>query len=64
LRSHFGLQLRAWGEPVAASLLRRAGDGAIISTYAKVQALADSGVTSADAARLVLSLATGEQRAR
>jgi hypothetical protein len=63
LRSHFGLQLRAWGEPAAAALLRRCDDRAIVSTRESVQALADSSVTSSEAARLVLSLACGEDRA-
>lgn len=63
LRSHFGLQLRAWGEPEAAAFLRRCDDRAIVSTRESVQGLPDSSVTSLDAARLVLSLACGEDRA-
>ncbi len=62
LRSHFGLQLRAWGEPEAACLLRRIDDEAIASARAAIDALADSTVTSVSAARLALTLATGEDR--
>lgn len=44
-------------------MLRRCDDGAIVEARERVEALADSSVTSVEAARLVLALACGEQRA-
>jgi len=62
LRSHFGLQLRAWGETEAAGLLRRTSDTAVTRTYSEMKGLPDSSVDSQGAARLVLRLAIGEER--
>lgn len=62
LRSHFGLQLRAWGEAEAACLLRRIDDDAIVRAGEAIDNLADGTVSSVSAARLVLALATGEDR--
>jgi hypothetical protein len=62
LRSHYGLQLRAWGEPAAAALLRRVGDDALLQHSAEQKQLSDPTVHSRQAARLTLKLATGEAR--
>lgn len=63
LRSFFGLQLRAWGEPAAAHALHAVGDDVIVHVQAAQQALAGPLVDSPDAARLALEAALGEDRA-
>jgi hypothetical protein len=62
LRSHFGLLLRAWGEPAAAGLLRRSSDEAVERLQTQRDTLPDRTVDSVDAARLALELTTGEAR--
>jgi hypothetical protein len=57
LRAHFGLQLRAWGEPDAAGLLRRVDDAAIRALYSERTTVDDR-----DYAARVLHAATGEKR--
>ncbi len=62
LRSFFGLQLRAWGEPAATAALRRVADAAVREVHATQKALGVAIVDSEAAARIVLR-AAGEDRA-
>jgi hypothetical protein len=62
LRSFFGHQLRAWGEPAAAAELRHISDEDLLRTHAEQKALGEPIVDSISAARLVVHVATGEDR--
>ena len=57
------MQLRAWGEPEAAALLRRVDDDAILALQKRQQKLAGGPlVDSAEAAALALDAAAGERQ--
>lgn len=62
LRASMGLQLRAWGEPTAAGLLRRVGDDQLEALYDDIRKQHIDRVDDARGARAVLRVATGEDR--
>jgi hypothetical protein len=62
LRAVLGLKLRAWGEPVAAGLLRRVSDDRIEALWDKLRDQGIDRVDDARGARAVLHAATGEDR--
>jgi hypothetical protein len=62
VRASMGLQLRAWGEPTAAGLLRRIADDRIEALDDELRERGLDRVDDARGARAVLRVATGEDR--
>jgi hypothetical protein len=63
LRCFLGRQLRAWGEPNAASALHRVGDAEVLAAHEEQRKLQEPLTESIAAARCALRLAIGEDRA-
>jgi hypothetical protein len=63
LRCFLGRQLRAWGEPDAASALHRVGDAEVVAAHEEQRKIQEPLTQSVAAARCALRLALGEDRA-